>query len=201
MVDFMTQVARVGKHMTTKAQIVDYFQATYTGRGKEGWKQRLIDRLLPFTPQTGKNPRKNLEKRFDPARINNKEPRNKTQYEALGKTLPRLPPERGYHVKGTVCISVGVYPCEERKWDFKVVDTVAADLYQYASLQRLVNVYMGDLPEEEQPQAVLCEPEEGEDENKEDEESDQEQECKSKLKVTALSEKGARHLPNIDQSK
>lgn len=194
MVDFMTQVARVGRYRSTKAEAIDYFQQTYTGRGAKGWKQNIIQRL---SQTTGIKP-KSLEKRFDPSRINNPELRNKAQYEALGKTLPRLPPERGYHVKGKVCISIGGYPCEERIWDYKIVDSVAAYLYRTGSLQALVNVYMGDLPEEEEPQAELCEEAE---ERPLVEEMDQEQNCKSKLKVTALSREGLRYLPNIDQSR
>ena len=190
--DFMTQVARVGKHMTERSQIYDYFQREFppAKMGEARWKSEMTRRLQPFT--TGKNGQpqtySSVRRRFEGQRLNSKlTPKTKAEYEALGKTLPKLPPERGYHVKGTVCISVGGYPPEQRKWDFKVVGEVAADLYQHGSLQRLVNVYMGDLPEEEQPQAEISE--------------EEEEECQSSLKVTALSEKGARHLPNIDSSK
>lgn len=190
MVDFMTQVGRLAKPMTTREQISGYFQKEYPGETK--WKSEFARALQPFTksPKTGQPlSYSNVRRRFEGNRLNRPvPPKNKAEYEALGKKLPPLRPARGYHLKGTVCISVEGYPCEQRKWDFKVIDTVADYLHRTGSLQAMVNVYMGDLPEEEEHrQAELCE-----------EESD---ECASKLKVTALSEKGARVLPNIDSSK
>lgn len=193
MVDFMTQVARIGRHMTQREQIYNYFQQQFPGGSQ--WKSELARRIQPFTRGKNGQPQtyQSVRRRFQDDRLySGIKPKAQAEFEALGRELPRLPPERGYHVKGTVCISVNGYPCEERKWDYKVVDSVADYLYQTGSLQALVNVYMGDLPEEKNPQAELCEGEEG---------GDQEDDCNNKLKVTALSEKGARHLPNIDQSR
>jgi hypothetical protein len=200
--DFMTQVARVGKHMTTREQQEKYFQSQFPGETK--WKSEFARRLQPYTksPKTGQPlSYSNVRRRFEGDRLTRPVPEKlKGEYIALGKELPRMPPERGYHIKGTVCISINGYPCEQRTWDYKVVDSVAAYLYRTGSLQALVNVYMGDLPEEENPQAELCEEAE-ERPLVGGEEVDQEQDCKSKIKVTALSEKGQRHLPNIDQSR
>lgn len=200
--DFMTQIARLGKLRTTREQAIDYFKGQFPGETK--WKSEMSKRLQPFTrsPKTGAPlSYASVRRRFEGDRLERPVgEKQKPEYQALGKTLPRLPPERGYHIKGTVCISIEGYPCEERKWDFKVVGTVAAYLYRTGSLQAMVNIYMGDLPEEENPQAELCEEAE-ERPILEEDDGDQEQDCKSRLKVTALSEKGARHLPNIDQSK
>lgn len=96
-------------HMTSKAEIVTYYQDTY---GMKSWKQKLIHDLLPFTKQTGKNPAHNLAKRFDPQRLANPELRNKKEYEALGKTLPSIGtrlPKGGYKVtfSGKVKVSEG----------------------------------------------------------------------------------------------
>lgn len=83
----------------TKAEMVLYYQKLYPGTGAAGWKQHLIKDLLPFTPQTGKNPAKNLAKRFDPQRLGNPEPRNAAQYKALGAKIGRKPPKYGYHLE------------------------------------------------------------------------------------------------------
>lgn len=69
---------------TTKAEIIDYYRETYKGRGTEGWKQHIVKDLAA---QTGIKS-KNLERRFDPSRINNPEKRNVSQYKALGEKLP-----------------------------------------------------------------------------------------------------------------
>src|ERR1022692_3130988 len=88
-------------YMTTKEEIVEYYQDKYPGTGKNGWKQHIIHDLLPFTPRTGKDPAKNLSKRFDPQRLDNPEPRNKGQYEAIGMTLPpkEMRPPSAFKVK------------------------------------------------------------------------------------------------------
>lgn len=187
--DFMTQVARVGKYMSTREQIAGYFQREFPG--DRNWRSEFARRLQPHTH--GKNGApiaySSVRRRFEGDRMNRPVPdKLKGEYEALGKQLPRMPPERGYHVKGKVCIEFSG-GCEERIWDYKVVATVAADLYKSADLQGLVNVYMGEDYHEEDPSYPLCNTGENE---------DQELTCKSRLKVTALSKEGARHLPNID---
>jgi hypothetical protein len=192
MVDFMTQVGRLARPMTTREQIYGFFKKKYPAakwKGEAKWKSELTRALQPFTKGKNGQPQtyQSVRRRFEGNRLNSKlTPKTEAEYKALGKKLPPVRPERGYHVRGTVCISVGGYPCEERKWNHKVIATVADYIHQTGSLQALVNVYFGDLPEEEEPQAELC---------------DDEDECKSKVKVTALSEKGARTLPNIDGSK
>lgn len=72
-------------YLSSKAGIVEYYKDVYGDRtGRGGWKDHLVKDLAA---QTGMKP-KSLEKRFDPARLNNPEPKNKAQYEALGKKLP-----------------------------------------------------------------------------------------------------------------
>ncbi len=99
-------------YMNTKADIIDYYRDHYPATGKGSWKQEIIKNLLPFTPQTGKDPAKNLAKRFDPQRRDNLEPKNAGQYAALGKTLPPIgvkPPKKGFKVtfNGRVKVSEG----------------------------------------------------------------------------------------------
>lgn len=72
-------------YLSTKAGIVEYYKDVYGDRtGPGGWKSHLVKDLAA---QTGMKP-KSLEKRFDPARLNNPEAKNAGQYAALGKTLP-----------------------------------------------------------------------------------------------------------------
>lgn len=84
-------------YRSSKAEIVDYYKDTY---GAKGWKQALVKDLSPIA---GIKP-KNLERRFDPSRLNNVERRNAGQYAALGKKLPpkakRLPTNIHIKVKG-----------------------------------------------------------------------------------------------------
>ena len=133
--NWYTQVLRDVKNASiqppaTKAEVVAYYQAKYAGRGAAGWKQHLIHDLLPFTPQTGKNPAKNLAKRFDPQRLHNPEPRNAYQYRTLGATIGVKPPENGYHIHydGWILFS---NVCSYRTFDVYIVGEwskqVAAD--------------------------------------------------------------------------
>ncbi|HEV2580460.1 MAG TPA: hypothetical protein VGT44_06370 [Ktedonobacteraceae bacterium] len=76
-------------YASSKAEVIASYRERYEGgRGAAGWKQHLIKDLAA---QTGMKP-KNLEKRFDPARIDNAPRRasEKAQYATLGKE--KLPP-------------------------------------------------------------------------------------------------------------
>lgn len=77
----------------SKAELVSYYQKQYPGTGRGGWKQHIIQDTLAAKgiTKSGVGDKeyarlsKNMSKRFDPSRLNNPEPRNKKDYEALGK--------------------------------------------------------------------------------------------------------------------
>lgn len=142
---FLDEVYAAGELRETKADIVEYYQSKYTGRGAKGWKQHLIHDLLPYTPQTGANPAKNLARRFDPSRLNNPEPRNAEQYQALGATLPPKAPY-GLHIHGTIRVKYSD-DCEDREIDEKIYGDEAKALFAEAdALQSIANYYQtGDL--------------------------------------------------------
>lgn len=71
------------KYLSTKAEIIDYYQDRY---GAKGWKQRIIHDMASFTGMKEKS----LEKRFDAQRRDNPEKRNAGQYLAFGHTLPPI---------------------------------------------------------------------------------------------------------------
>lgn len=75
----------------TKGEVVSRYQQEY---GK-GWKQKLVHDLSPLTMNKKGEPMKpkNLERRFDPSRLNNvpRTKKEKGQYEALGKMLKPTP--------------------------------------------------------------------------------------------------------------
>lgn len=115
---------------TNKYDAVQYYQRQFPSKGKGGWKQSLIQDILPFTPRTGKDPAKNLAKRFDPQRLNTAEPRNDKQYQELAKSLGILKaPPGGYHVHYDGGIQFS--ECEQREFDIDITgalaDEVAAD--------------------------------------------------------------------------
>lgn len=114
----------------TKAEAVAYFQDRFTGRGADGWKQNLVRMLASIT---GMKP-KNLEKRFDPQRLHNPEPRNSAQYKTLGAIIGYKPPKYGYHVhfEGWVFFSGA---CTQRTIDADVTGKWAE---QVAAEPRLV---------------------------------------------------------------
>lgn len=87
-----TRAKSDANYIESKADIIEFYQEKYKGRGKESWKQHLIHDL---SAQTGIKT-KSLEKRFDTQRRNNPETRNAAQYQELGKTLPPM----GYKPKG-----------------------------------------------------------------------------------------------------
>jgi coenzyme F420-reducing hydrogenase alpha subunit len=84
--------------MTTKAEIVAYYQQEYGKR----WRIEL--ERGPLSEISGLKP-KNLARRFDPSRLNNvpRTRREKEQYEKLGKLLPpkkeKRPPKNGFRVR------------------------------------------------------------------------------------------------------
>jgi hypothetical protein len=73
-------------YRSTKNELISYYQETYQGRGQAGWKQHLVQDLARTT---GMKP-KNLERRFDPSRIDKRpNKRQQAQYQELGKQLPQ----------------------------------------------------------------------------------------------------------------
>lgn len=97
-------------HRSSKAEIVQYYQQEYPG--KEGrniaWKKHLIGDILAdrgITPENThpkeyKRQAKNVGKRFEAQRLRTPEPKNKADYEDLGKKLPPVPPkEANYTVR------------------------------------------------------------------------------------------------------
>jgi hypothetical protein len=93
-------------HMTSKAQIVEYYRDM---RGRR-WKQDIVHDLAPIANKKSKN----LEKRFDPQRLEHVEKRNAGQYRELGRQLPPigLGHPKAYRVEfsGMIRISEGCYP-------------------------------------------------------------------------------------------
>ena len=76
------------KHMTSKADIVAYYKATYPGKGTGGWRD-MIQRDMSLTTGTKYN---SIRRQFDPSRINNapvKGSANAQGFENLGKQLPK----------------------------------------------------------------------------------------------------------------
>lgn len=112
---------------TTKAEVIEGYQAQYKGRGQAGWKQRIVHDLAQLT---GMKP-KNLEKRFDTQRRGNPEKRNAEQYKTLGESLPPLPPENGFHVSGVIWVRYSE-ECEERYPDYDLSASEAALLVRMA---------------------------------------------------------------------
>lgn len=131
----------------TKAEIIEHYRATYPARGHGSWKSRLVNDLAAIT---GMKP-KNLERRFDPSRIEHvpRTAREKDQYKELGEQIAPKAPAGGFHITGTVHIRYSS-DCEEREIDETVagedaqglVDMAFADLAE----QAIVNIYQGDTP-------------------------------------------------------
>lgn len=148
---------------STKAEAVAYYQRIAPATGKNGWKQRLIHALLPFTRQTGKNPAKNLAKRFDPQRLHNPEPRNAAEYRALGASIGVKPPKYGYHITFDGWINFSA-ACSLRSFSVDVTGEWAKQLSQEPALfqQAMLLLYMEeddqdrDL-EEQEPSVGVCE--------------------------------------------
>jgi hypothetical protein len=97
--------------MSSKGELIDYYKETYKGKGQEGWKQHLVHDLARQTGMKSKN----LERRFDPSRIDKKANKaQQEQYRELGKTLPQKKEPKNTAGKrarvsfnGEVCIPSG----------------------------------------------------------------------------------------------
>ncbi len=167
--DIYEQMREVGVPRTTKAEIIDYYQQAYTGRGQSGWKQNLIHDLLrskDITPNTvGEREyarvTKNTAKRFDTQRRNNPEPRNAAEYEALGEALPAMPPEGGYHIFGIIFVVFSDGECEEREIDEYITGKDADKLAMSAAedlAQQIINHYMEEDTDEPTASIGRCDP-------------------------------------------
>lgn len=153
------QLSHYAEHMTTKAEIIDYYQREYPSRGKGSWKQMLVNTL---SAMTGQKP-KTLEKRFDVQRRNNPEPKNAQQYKDLGAMLPPQLPKGEYHVTGIVWVKFSDGACEERDVDEVLSYEEAVAMLKMNSrdaAQMLVNKYMEEEPDEDEPTASIgdCNP-------------------------------------------
>lgn len=127
------QIREVSHHPETKAEIVESYREMYTGRGKAGWKQHLIEAL---SAQTGIK-YKTLEKRFDAQRLKNTERKNASQYRELGETLPLLPPSGGYRIHGIIFVKYSE-ECVEREVDERITGDDAKKLARMASADAMV---------------------------------------------------------------
>jgi hypothetical protein len=136
-----------------KADAVRYFKKNYpekASKGKPSWKQELISNLLPFTPQTGKDPKKNLSKRFDPQRLETREAKNDKQYQNLSKSLGLIkPPLNGYHVHYDGGIQFS--ECEVREFDVDVTGQMARDVARRPDriVDLAIQIYMQEEGEDE----------------------------------------------------
>lgn len=77
--------------LSTKEEVIGYYQRTYTGKGQEGWKQHIIKDLHA---QTGIKI-KTLEKRFEKRITTKATKRTAGEYRELGKTLPMKKTPKG----------------------------------------------------------------------------------------------------------
>lgn len=106
----LEQIAALTRTLSTKSDIVEYYQSRYPGRGADGWKQRLSHDLADITGMKAKN----IERRFDPSRINNipRRASEKGQYTELGEQIGPVMPENGLVVDfdGEIKISGQCFP-------------------------------------------------------------------------------------------
>jgi hypothetical protein len=135
-----------------KAEAVADYQRQFPGLGKGGWKQHLIHDLLAsrdLPPNLDKAEysrlKKNLSKRFDSgskggkaSRLNNPEPRNDSEYQALAIVAP----DGGYHVHyvGGLLFS----ECELREFDVDITGDDADTIAKYPDkvVQIAIMIYM-----------------------------------------------------------
>jgi hypothetical protein len=99
--------------MTSKSDIVNYYQATYKGKGTGGWRD-MLQRDLSSTTGTKYN---SIRRQFDPSRLGNapvKGSKNEQGFRALGKQLPPVKEPKNTSGKkaritfsGMVCIPSG----------------------------------------------------------------------------------------------
>jgi len=167
------QAVSTPRFLSTKAELIEHYQATYTGRGQAGWKQRIVHDLAAIT---GMKP-KNLEKRFE-KRINNPEPRNKAQYEELGRQIGPVgydSPPYGYKVTfvGSVHISKNCYP---KDFTIFITGTDAVSFAEDPTIALVMLTYFEeDLADDlcDEPYIVVAAAEEGEAETRRDRRKDQ----------------------------
>lgn len=107
-------------YMSSKQELVQHYQQTYL----KGWKQQLVKDLAA---QTGIKP-KNLERRFDPSRLNAKtSAKNAAQYKALGEKFPPIKTLKNDQITVTIKGHQGV---RERTWS---TTFTGPDAYAFAN--------------------------------------------------------------------
>lgn len=93
-----TQIRESSRMLSTKAELISYYQAEYPARGKRGvesWRQHLQNDLAPISGISAKN----LARRFDPSRRDNPgRAQEQLEYQELGEQIGPVAPEHGYMV-------------------------------------------------------------------------------------------------------
>lgn len=121
--------ASVPQFLSTKSEIVSYYQDKYTGRGAAGWKQHLVKDLAAITGLKEKN----LERRFDPSRLNKPAGKAAKDYAQLGKDIGpvgKRPPGKGYQIYWVVGLHISKSKNEVRSQTQQVS---GPDAYAFAN--------------------------------------------------------------------
>lgn len=128
------------RYLSTKAEIIDYYRDNHP-KGKT-WKQAITGALSEIT---GLKP-KNLEKRFDPQRLNNVEKKNADQYKELGQKIgpiERIPPSEGIEIYFYLDLKISDECGNFREFTVQLTGPDAYDVANGGGFTKLMQLYFG----------------------------------------------------------
>lgn len=148
------QVRAVGTSRTTREDVFDYYRAEYPGsktnkKGEtiENWKGVYATDQAHVSGVKRDSIMRRFQKRGENGATIDKpvSKAHEDEYQALGESLPSIPPDGGYHIEGEVWVKFSDGACEPRDVDLYIRGEDAAKLAKAAEAdlaQMVVNHYM-----------------------------------------------------------
>ncbi len=187
--DLAKMVKDAWKPITTRDEVVTYFQEKYPGvkrnkggepvRDKQGnelpiWKGKLAEALQPFATDSKGNPMKkdNIQRRFQNRK--NKDgsvkrwestapgAKQKREYKELGKMISQ---PKGFHLEGDICVKYSPGMCEKRNLSINISGKDMAKFLAFPDMQGVFNVYNEQDYDADEPGGGPCESESHETKN------------------------------------
>lgn len=168
MYDVYEAMVEASEPRETREDVVEYYQWKY-GNNVASWGTPLAKDLQQYTknkkgaPMEVRNIRRRFERRkgVDPLSKPVKSKQQIEEYKELGATLPPKPPKNGYRVTGVICVHYADDECEPRrlirnKSEVQIKGDTAMQFAEDPHLQGIVNLYMGEAYDEEEPTLAAC---------------------------------------------
>jgi len=150
-VSILDEVRAYGRTRETPDEVFDYYKKEYpgsktlkNGKVQYAWQGKLADDLS----QVLGIERKSVMRRFQGVRAGKVSKSQEDEYQALGQSLPLIPPEGRGHITGTIWVKYSE-DCEDREVDIDLSHADVVRLFEMAvdeMIQAVANGYQSNQP-------------------------------------------------------